>query len=510
MIDLDFDKIKRIYFVGIKGVGMTPLAVIAKEAGFAVGGSDVGEEFLTDEILKKNNITFDIGFDQPRIAEFIGALGDETLVITTAANSGLQNPQCKYALELGLPVITHGQAVGLFMKGEILYRKFEGVSILGCHGKTTVSAMAATLFSKSGLDPSYAVGTSELFPLGNPGHLGDGKYFIAEADEFVSDMELDRTVKFLYQFPKYAIINNIDFDHPDVYKNLEEVKQTFLKFCIKNIKERGVLVANGDDLNLKSIIHNSKFKILRLDVKVITYGAGEENDFRIVNFKEKGWGSEFEVFAKGESMGTFNLYVPGFYNAKNVLSVISLLSHLGVKTSVIQKAVGQFKGTKRRQEIIGKTKEGAVIIDDYAHHPDEIEKTLTAVKKAYPEKHIVCLFQPHTLSRTIALQDEFIKVFSKADDVLFLPIFTSKREGEVTYESLYTKIKQEMEKQGQKVMFFESRRAREELEYSPYFFHKHRVPVVEYIASRFGSERHVIVALGAGDLYKIAYDLIGR
>lgn len=504
--DIKENSVKLIYFVGIKGVGMASLAILSHEAGFEVSGSDVPEVYLTDEVLSKNNIHIDSSFEKKFLEKFIQDKPEECLVITTAAHDGLLNPQCVFSKSLKIPVLTHGQAVGYFMDGALFHREFQGISILGCHGKTTITGMVTSSLSSLGVDPSYTLGSSEVFPLGNSGHFGSGKYFVAEADEFVSDLQKDKTVKFFYQHPKYAIINNIDFDHPDVYKDLEEVCLAFEKFAAENIQKYGMAILNGDDKNVSRV--REVLQSLRRDVKVVTYGEKDNNDFQIQNFKENGWGSEFDVFKDGETIGTFSLSVPGYHNAKNALSVIALLDSMEVSYSEIAKAIKEFKGTKRRQEKVGVTKGGAIIIDDYAHHPDEIDKTLTAVKNAYPNKNIVCLFQPHTLSRTVALKNEFSQAFKSAEKVIFLPIFTSKREKEVTYDELYKEIKETMEKNGKKVMFFKDERTPEDLSYSPYFFPKYRQPVVKYLTTTFGTKDNVIVTLGAGDLYRISYDLV--
>lgn len=500
--------VKSIYFIGIKGVGMAGLAIIAKEAGFLVKGSDISEEFLTDSVLSRHGISIDEGFDTLAIAAFAGSSPAEILVIATAAHDGLSNPQAQWAKEKNIPILTHGQAVGEFMDGGLLHREFKGISVLGCHGKTTVTAMTAIALREVSLDPTYTVGTSEIFPSGDAGHLGKSEFFVAEADEFVSDMKIDKTVKFLYQYPEWAIINNIDFDHPDVYADLEEVKSTFLKFCVDNIKEGGKLIINSDDENTMSILPELISQRKTLDI--ITYGEGKEADIVISDYKELGWGSTFNAARHGADLGQFSLSVPGYYNAKNSLGVIALLMALGIDLSNIKKAVSAFKGTKRRQEILGKTKGGAIVIDDYAHHPEEIEKTIGAIKKAYPGKNIIALFQPHTLSRTESLQHEFANAFVGTGNTIMLPIFTSKREGEVNYEALYKSIEQEMQKNGTHVVFMEDFRSGEELEFSPFFLDQNRAPVIKYIQDRYDTNEFVLVTLGAGDIYKLAYDMVDK
>jgi len=501
------EEISKIYFVGIKGVGMVGLALIAKQAGMDVAGSDVSEEFLTDKVLTDAGIHVDIGFNETHLEDFLASSKD-TLVITTAAHNGLLNPQCEYAKNHNIQVLTHGQAVGYFMRGELFKKKFKGISVLGCHGKTTISAMVAAALTYANLDPTYTVGTSEIFPGMLAGHYGVGAYFAAEADEFVSDTNLDKTVKFLYQNPEFAIINNIDFDHPDVYKNLKDVIHVFREFSLENISRNGVLIANGDDSNLQAILTEVKEK--RPDISIITYGEEKTNNFSIQNYKEEGLGSKFDVYLEGVFFEQMRLQVPGYYNAKNSLSVVALLHRIGLNSSIIKESVNFFEGTKRRQEKVGLTSNGALVIDDYAHHPDEILKTLHAVKSAFPEKKIIAIFQPHTISRTESLRSEFAKAFSSAEKAIFLPIFTSKREGEMDYSLLYSKIKESMEIDGLDVIFMTDTRLKTDQEFSPYFLSSNRVPVVKYLNDHFSSEEFVIVTLGAGDIYKLAYDLVNQ
>ncbi len=503
----DLGHISKIYFVGIKGVGMTSLAIIAKEAGFTVSGSDIAEEFLTDEILQKNKIHIDEQFSESVLKEFmLDTPTQEVLIITTAAHDGLENPQCLYAKKIGVQVITHGQAVGVFMDGEIFRKSFQGISVLGCHGKTTVAAMCAAALTQEGFDPTYAVGTSEIFPLGNPGHLGKGKFFIAEADEFISDIKHDRTVKFLYQYPQIAIMNNIDFDHPDVYLDLEAVYQAFFLFARENIKENGTLIINGDDKNLLRL--QSELARHRTDLKIITFGEKEDNMVRLSGSKEFGWGIEFELIIQSEKIGIQRINVPGYHNAKNALAVASLLYGIGFKMKGERSLLSNFKGSKRRQEKVGETKSGAIVIDDYAHHPDEIEKTVAAICGAFPDKKIITIFQPHTVGRTQSLANAFANAFQKADNVLFLPVFSSKREGDLDYSDIYLTIEEGMKKNGTNVTFFKDERSSSETMYSPYFLKKYRSNVVKYILDNYDSSDFVVLTLGAGDVYKIAYDLV--
>ena len=223
---------KNIHFVGIKGVGMTPLAIIAKEAGMHVTGCDVEKEFITDESLREANIEVFPGFSANHITTLTN------LVITTGAHGGFDNPEVLRAKSLNIPILTQGEAVGEFMKGGILSRDFEGISVAGTHGKTTTTAMIATVLNKCRLDPTYLIGTSMISSLGLPGHLGKGKFFVAEADEYATEPNYDKTSKFLWQNPRIGIITNIEYDHPDVYASEQEMIDAFIKFAQKIEEKR--------------------------------------------------------------------------------------------------------------------------------------------------------------------------------------------------------------------------------------------------------------------------------
>ena len=276
--------------MGIKGVGMTPLAIIAKEAGYKVLGSDVSDVFITDPCLKKAGIEVIEGFSSDNVDSSLKDKAPESvLVIVTAAHGGMQNVEAKRAVELGIEVLTQGKALGIFMEGKIIKKEgLSGVSVCGSHGKTTITALLATVLSDLDLDPSYVVGTGELFPLGLPGHLGKGKYFITESDEYVSDIVSDKVPKFFYQKPRFIIANNLDFDHPDVFKGFDEVKQVFKHFFEK--ADPDILFVNGDDQDLVEVVPSAK--------KVVTYGKQPGNDYALISFAEHNDFSKFSVLNK--------------------------------------------------------------------------------------------------------------------------------------------------------------------------------------------------------------------
>lgn len=477
------EKIEKIFFVGIKGVGMAPLSIIACEAGIEITGSDIDDEFITDLWLKKKEIAISVGFGTESIKSFFeGTSPKNCLVVTTGAHKGFDNPQSKWAEENKITVLSQGQALGVFMQGDIFGKEEEGIAIAGSHGKTTISSLLSVTLNSLGEDCSYSVGTGEVFPIGCPGHNGAGHYFVAEADEYASEPVHDRIPKFLYLNPKYAIFNNIDFDHPDLFENTEEIVTAFVEFA-HNIKSGGKLFINGDDKYLSSF----KEKIDK-DIQIITYGQGSQNDYVISKIVQFGLSSKFTVHKHDTELGIFELSIPGVHNSKNALSVVALLTELGYESTKIRGALKVFTGTKRRTEIVGHTKNGATIIDDYGHHPLEIATTINAIKQSYTGKKIVCVFQPHTFSRTKALLEDFGKAFESVDKLILLPIFKSARDTEKDEVNHDEYIK-------------------EFSKYSDTIFIEKFEDVIEYLDQNFASNEFIILTIGAGDVYKIGYEL---
>lgn len=464
----------KIHFVGIKGVGQTPLAIIAKEAGISVSGSDIEEEFITSECLKKANIEPVNNFSADNIK-------GQDLVITTGAHGGFDNLEVQEAKKKGIKVITKGEAVGLFMNGEIFGKKFEGISVAGSHGKTTLAAMIATILKENGLDPSYVVGTGEIPSLGLPGHFGHGKYFVAEADEYATEPKYDRTAQFLWQKPKIAVFTNIELDHPDIYEDVAQVRGVFLKFA-KNLPQDGVLIANGDDEEIGKLLKD-------YSGRTVTYGFSPSNDFSITRVRVSESQTFFWVNSQGISLGEFAINVPGEHNALNALAAVIAASETGAPLEGIKKGLAAFKGSKRRFEYVGKLPSGALIYDDYAHHPTEIKQTLRTFRQSFPKANITCIFQPHMYSRTKKLFEQFSRSFTDADTVILTNIFPSQREKKDETVSS-EKLAQSVAKTNRKVLFL------------PNFS-----DVVEYIDQKDFDRKNVIITMGAGDVYKVSEKL---
>lgn len=461
---------KHIHFVGIKGVGMAPLAILAKEAGFTVTGCDIPEEFITDEPLQKAGIIPLDHFSKDH-------LSGVSLIITTGAHGGFDNPEVAQAKQRNIQVLTQGEAVGYFMSGKPFGRtNITGISVAGSHGKTTTSAMLATLLSST--DASYLVGTSKLVPLGLPGHYGKGRYFIAEADEYVTEPTYDKTAKFLWQHPRFMVMTNIEYDHPDVYSSIDDVMNAFVRFA-NQLPSDGILVACGDD-------HQVGKLLMQYSGRAITYGFSPNNDYVLKRVNISGHQTFFWLSGLGGAdLGEFALRVSGEHNALNATASLIVGLECGLSVDAVREALHTFGGAKRRFELLGTLPDGGLLYDDYAHHPTEIKKTLSTFKKRFLKKRIVCIFQPHTYSRTKKLFEDFYRSFSDADAVVIVNIYPSLREKpDESVSSL--RLVQAMSSHHRNVRFL-----------------KNTQDVVEYITKqRFGQDT-VVVLMGAGDIYKV-------
>lgn len=355
---------KHIHFTGIKGVGMTSLALCIKDMGIKVTGSDVADEFVTDETLKKNGIQLQVGFGKQNLDP------KPDLVITTGAHGGFNNPEVVQAKEIGIPIMSHAEALAKVGEGK------EIIAVCGVGGKTSTCAMIATILEHAGLNPSYAIGVGNIPSTGTPGKYSkEGEHFICEADEFAISPGIDNRPRFSFLSPKYLIVTNIRHDHPDIYKTSEDIKKVFSEF-IDKVRSIGGIVIQDSGGNLPT---------------------------------------------------DFKLNVPGIFNLYNAENAFTVCKKIGVSDGKIIEGLLKYTGCKRRFEKVSE-KNGILFYDDYAHHPLQIQETLKAAKEWFPDRRIVALFQPHTYSRTKALLDEFSKSFIYAEVVAITDIFASARE----------------------------------------------------------------------------------
>lgn len=467
-------KISKIHFTGVKGVGMAALAIIAKEAGFKVTGSDVSDTFITDEELKNAGVVIFEGFSPEHVS---GA----DLVITTSAHGGTQNIEVKTATAAGITVLSQGEALGKFQSGEILGKDFIAISVAGSHGKTTTSAMIATMLKGNKLDPSYSIGTGSIPSLGNSGHFGKGKYFVVEADEYFAD-EADKTPKFLYQKPNFIVVTNIDFDHPDIYSSIDDVRNAFLKFT-GNLKKNGILIACGDGEENRRFLNE-------VTVKKITYGMSPDNNYWIERLNYSSEKMFFWVKTGDRILGQFSVNVFGEQNALDGLAAIVLGLETGLSVEQVKNGLSNFRGSKRRSEYIGDLLSEAKVYDDYGHHPREIKETLSAFRKAFPREKIIVAFQPHMYSRTKILFKEFSTAFTDVNEVIMTEIFPSFREP-IDKDFSSRLLVEEIKKYGTAAIYFPD------------------LPnVVKYLVSQKLDKNTVLITMGAGDIYKVGKELI--
>ncbi len=411
--------------VGIKGIAMAAFALWANESGIMVTGSDVEDHFPSDDILLSRKIDVYRGFRQTHISSD----NPPDCVIYTGAHKGRANIEVQEAISKGIPVIAHGQALGIAMQTK------RQISVAGSHGKTTTSAMIATIFMSAGKDPSYAIGCGEIRGLGAPGHAGKGSVFIAEADEYITDPIHDRTPRFLWQKPEYLVVTNIDFDHPDAYENIEQVQEAFLSFQ-KQLVGKKVTIVNADD-SKSSILYNNTA------VKAVLYGQSNKADYCIQDIQYSDGATRFALSHNGEKLGIITLHVPGLHNVSNAAAAAVTCLLEGFSWEMITDGLSKFGGAKRRFELLARHHE-IRYFDDYAHHPKEIHATLQAARGWFPQSRIVAVFQPHTYSRTKSLLSEFSQAFSDATIVILADIYASARETDtlgISGEGVYKEIK---------------------------------------------------------------------
>lgn len=397
-------KAKNIFIVGIKGVAMTNLAVILKKMGKRVTGSDVAEEFITDKLLQKNKIDYLIGFNTKILDKKTG------LVIYSAAHQGDENPLVIKAKKLKIKTAHQIEVIA-----ELLSFFGKKIAVCGSHGKTTTSALLSYVLINLKREPSYLIGAPRFNNLPG-GNLQKKDYFVVEADEYGLNPPKNITPKFNYLNPDYILCNNIDFDHPDIYQNIEQTKKAFLNFFDK--KKLFICV---DDNNLMSIAKQLNRKQYK------TFGFSALADLKIVSVIGSENTTKFTVQLPNKHQKTFIISLFGKKNVSNATGVILLLLDLGFSPEKIRNAMMDFSGAERRFQSVYQN-EDYMLFDDYGHHPTEIEATIEAARSRFNNKRIIIIFQPHTYSRTSALKEEFIMALTAADRCLLLPIFPSARE----------------------------------------------------------------------------------
>ncbi|GEN45940.1 UDP-N-acetylmuramate--L-alanine ligase [Alkalibacillus haloalkaliphilus] len=386
------------HFIGIKGTGMSALAHILHDSGKVVQGSDIEKTFFTEEALRQKDISI-FPFSEDHIQE------GQIVIAGNAFND--EHEEIVRAKQLGVPFYRYHEFLGEYIQN------YTSIAVTGAHGKTSTTGLLAHTLSEN-------VPTSYLIGDGTGRGRADSQYFAFEACEYRRH--------FLAYEPDYAIMTNVDFDHPDYFKDLNDVFAAFQEMALK--VKRGI-IACGDDEKLQEI---------QAKVPVVYYGFSDENDFQAKNVKESEEGTTFDVFVRGTFFDTFIIPTYGNHSVLNALSVIALCDYEKFSTEQI-KRIYTFEGVKRRFTET-QWKDGQIIIDDYAHHPIEIDATIDSARKKYPNKEVVAVFQPHTYTRTRKFLDEFAESLSKADHIYLCDIFGSAREkvGNLTISDLQKRI----------------------------------------------------------------------
>ncbi|RUM36122.1 MAG: UDP-N-acetylmuramate--L-alanine ligase [Desulfobulbus sp.] len=454
-----YKKNKHIHFVGIGGIGMSGIAELLLNLGYEVSGSDLQSSDITQRLE-------DLGATVHRGHQADNIIGSDVVVASSAVTE--ENPEVRCALEEQIPVVQRAE-----MLAELMRLKKYGIAIAGSHGKTSTSSLVAAILAEAGLDPTVVIGGKVDCLGGRNARLGDGEFLVAEADE--SDGS------FLKLSPVIEVVTNIDLEHLDYYRDLDHIKDTFLRF-IKKIPFYGAAILCFDDPNIASLLP-------LLQRRKITYGLTEQADLYAARIQVKGRSSEFSVVFRGTELGRVCRNSPGRHTIYNSLAAIAVALELEIDFAVIARALAEFEGVQRRLQVKGE-ENGVLVIDDYGHHPTEIRATLDAVRDGWPDRRLVVAFQPHRYTRTQALFEEFTTAFHRADELILTDIYAASEQpiSGVSSESLLEAIK----KHGQRHT-------------------KYHADVTTLPADLLNNVRagDLVLTLGAGSIVKVGEQLLG-
>ena len=457
MYQIQFDKPVHVHFIGIGGISMSGLAEILLSRKFPVSGSDSHESALTDQLAAQGAVVH-----YPQMAENI--TDDIDVVVYTAAIHP-DNPEFRAAQEKNLPMLTRAQLLG-----EIMRNYKEAINVSGTHGKTTTTSMITEILLEAHKDPTVSVG-GMLKDIGGNISVGGQETFVVEACEY--------TNSFLSFFPTIEVILNVEADHLDFFKDIDDIRHSFKLFAEK-LPEDGLLVINKD-------IKHSEYFTQALKCRVVTFGHEKDADYT-ANFisYDKFAHPSYTLFYKGEELAQVELGVTGEHNIYNSLAAVAVARSLDIPMETILRGLKRFTGTDRRFQKKGSVN-GFTIIDDYAHHPQEIAATIEAAKK-YPHRKLWIVFQPHTYSRTAALLDDFAGALSQADEIVLADIYAAREKNTIGISS--DDLRKHMLEQNTNVY------------YIPKF------EDIEDFLLQHVEEGDVLITMGAGDIYKVGDDLL--
>lgn len=446
-----------IHFIGVGGISMSALAEICLNKGYTVSGSDANESYLIDKLRSQGANIF-LGHKKEHISD------DVDMVVYTAAVHE-DNEELVAAKEKNKLVMNRAAFLGQIMRE---YKN--SIAVSGTHGKTSTTSMLSTIFEYAHLDPTILVG-GNLSVIGGNVKIGNSDHFITEACEYVDS--------FLNFNPKISIVLNIEEDHLDYFSGIDEIKASFNKFG-KLLPKDGYFIINGDDQNTNDILHDVK-------ASVIKYGREEFNDAIIkdIDFSSQGYGI-FELEYNKESLGIFELSVPGLHNIYNATAAILTAFVSGIDIETIRTNIKTYGGVGRRFEVKGNYN-GALVVDDYAHHPTELKATLSAAKKMKKSK-LWCIFQPHTYTRTKSLLNEFSEAFYSADKVIITDIYAAREDdpGDIHSRDLVEKLYQN---------------------HVDVVYISKLEDITEYLREHV-KDNDLVITAGAGPIYKVAEELI--
>lgn len=456
MRKLNMDRVRNVHLVGVGGCGMSGIAKILREMGYKVSGSDVKEGANTIR-LKDIGVKIYIGHKAINVREA------DIIIYSSAVTS--RNVELKEARAKGIAI--HKRAE---MLSWIMDQSKTKIAVAGTHGKTTTTAMIAKVFSTAGFDPTYFIGCDMDYVEGNA-KLGNGKFAVAEADESDSS--------FLFLSPTVEIITNIEEDHIERFGSMNELVKTFKKFA-EQVADDGFIVLDATNNYNQDLIK-------QLDTRFITYGLEGDVEYTARDIEYNNFYSKFSLIRSGENVGQVALSVPGWQNVLNSLAVFAIGFEFGLDFGAVTTALRTFSGARRRFQTIGEFN-NILIIDDYAHHPTEIQATLSAAKLGWPGRRVICIFQPHRYSRTALLKDKFIKSFGDADITIITDIYAASEKPipGISGKTIADGIKDK------------------EVVYIP---KKEKIP--EYLMEKV-KEGDIIMTLGAGDINTAAKEILAR
>ena len=391
-------RIRRIHFIGIGGAGMSGIAEVLINQGYEISGSDLKASSVTERLEKKGAKVF-IGHAAENIA------GVDVIVNSSAVNNS--NPEIIQARESRIPIVRRAEMLGELMR----YR--HGIAVAGTHGKTTTTSLMASILAAADQDPTFIIG-GLVNSTGTNAQLGASRYLVAEADE--SD------ASFLHLQPMVAIVTNIDADHMETYGgDFSKLKKTFIEF-LHNLPFYGLAVLCGDDPVIRDIMPD-------ISRPILTYGLNEGSDFRAINVKQSQMHSEFDVIRPGyEKPLHIRLHIPGIHNVLNATAVIAVATDEGLSDEAIQQGLENFQGVGRRFQVYGNFPIGtgeAMLVDDYGHHPREVQAIVRAVRDGWSDRRLVMVYQPHRYTRTRDLYEDFVDVLSTVDALILLEVYSA-------------------------------------------------------------------------------------